>query len=256
MIIPLKAIVKKDLKDRLSSPSFWMIIGLSSLLWSLFYIFGVFTYVTQSMQLSTQSHSVGLNIHQHMISNYIVVLHYVLVFVVSTLSIYFFTEEKKMKTFSLYLTSPLTSWQIVAAKWFAGASVIFVILFLSALLPLSLLFFTSLPAGLFLLSYGGVFLLLCIYMSVGILASALTDSTVLCVILTLVLNILLLLMGVGRELSDIQILQELFHFLSFDYHFAQFRKGIFNLSSLLYLISWSFFISLITERVIEFHRWR
>ncbi len=256
MILPLKAILKKDLKDRLTSPSFWMIIGLSSVLWALFYIFGVYSYVTQSMQLASQSENAGLNIHQHMISNYVVVLHYILVFVVSTLSVYFFTEEKKMKTFPLYLTSPLLSWQIVFAKWLSGASYIAFILFLSALLPLSILFFTSLPLGLFLYSYLGLFALLCVYMSMGLLASSLTDSTVLCVILTLVLNILLLLIGVGRELTEVTAIQEVFYFLSFDYHFSQIRMGVFNLSSLVYLVSWSFFLSLITERVIEFHRWR
>ena len=256
MIGPIFAIFKKDLRALLTSPMFYLLLGLCSSLWAIFFAFEVFAFVQRSYQLSTQGIESGLNIHQNLISSYIVIVHYVLVFILAALSIRFFAEEKKLNTFPILLTSPMTSWQIVLAKWLVGAFFIFLLLFASAIFPLSLLFFIKLPLGLFFLSYFGVFIILCVYMSLGMLASSMTESLIVCVVLSLVLSILMLLLGVGREFTDSVMIQEFFNFLSIDRHFSYFRKGIFNFSSVFYFLSWSFFLSLVTERVIEYHRWR
>lgn len=256
MMSPILAILKKDMKSLFTSPMFYLLGGLCCCLWGIFFAFTLYNFVTQSFQLSTQSGESGLSIHHNLISNYIVLVHYILVFVIAAFSLRFFTEEKKVKTFPVLLTSPMTSWQIVLAKWLVGASMIFALLLISAVFPLSLLFFIKLPMGLFFFSYFGVFIVLCVYMSAGMLASAMTESLIVCVVLSLVFNILLLLLGVGRELTDITALQELFNFLSIEQHFGYFRKGLLKVSSIIYFLSWSFFLGLITERVVEFNRWR
>ena len=114
----------------------------------------------------------------------------------------------------------------------------------------------DLPFSLIFYSYFGVFLILCVYMSAALFASSMTESLIVCVVMSLVFNILLLILGAGRELTDVSILQEVFSFLAFDGHFSNFRKGIFSLSSLIYFISWSGVLALLTERVVEYHRWR
>ena len=256
MMAPVFAILRKDIKSLLTSPMFYFLTGLCASLWGLFFAFEVFAFVQRSYQLSTQVKDSGLNIHQNLISSYVVIVHYVLVFVIASLSIRFFAEEKKMRTFPILLTSPMTSWQIVLSKWLVGAFYIFFLLLVSAIYPLSLLFFVKIPLGLFFLSYIGVFIVLCVYMSVAMLASSLTESLIVCVVLTLVTSIFLLLLGVGRGLTDSLFLQQVFHYMSFDYHFLNFRKGIVSLSSIFYFLSWSFFLSLLTERVVEYNRWR
>lgn len=256
MTSPILAIVKKDLKSFLVSPMFYLLAGLCSILWGLFFAFELYSFVTRSFSLSTQIQDSGLNIHQNLVADYVVIVHYVLVFVISALSIRFFAEEKKMKTFPILLTSPMTSLEIVVAKWMTGAGIIFILLSISAILPLSLLFFISIPMKLFLFSYFGMFILLCVYMSAGLFASSITESLIVCVVLSLAFNIFLLLMGAGRELTDIVALKQIFNFMAIDQHFAYFRKGIFNFSSVFYFLSWSFLLGFVTERVVEFHRWR
>ncbi len=253
---PILAILKKDLTALFTNSMFYLLTGICCCLWGLFFSFELYAFVQKSYQLSTQVQQGGLNIHQHLVSSYIVIVHYILVFIIAALSIRFFAEEKKLNTFPVLLTSPITSWQIVFAKWLVGASLIFFLLFISAIFPLSLLTFMSLPIKLFLYSYFGVFVVLCVYMSAGLLASSLTESLIVCVVLSLMFNICLLLMGVGRELTDSLIFQELFGFLAIDQHFATFRKGIFSFSSIVYLLSLSGLFGLMTERVVEYHRWR
>ena len=256
MMGPVLAIYRKDIKAFLTNPMFYLLTGLCCCLWALFFGFEVYAYIQKSYQLSMKDSSTGLNIHQHLVSTFLVIVHYVLVFIIAAFSIRYFAEEKKLRTFPILLASPITSWQIVLAKWLVGGSVILALLLVSAVFPLSLLFFSPLPLGLFLFSYLGVFLVLCVYMSASLFASAMTESMIVCVVLSLVFNILLLMLGVGREFSDMGWVQDIFNFLSFDSHFANFRKGIFNLSSLVYFLSWSLFLALGTERVIESHRWR
>lgn len=253
---PVIAIFKKDMRALMTSSMFYILMGLCCCLWALFFSFQVYGYVQQSYQLSLKGMDVGLNIHQNLMASYVVIVHYVLVFIIAAMSIRFFAEEKKLKTFPILLSSPLTSWQILLAKWLVGASLILMLLFISALLPLSLLFFASLPLKLFFLSYLGLFLVLSVYMSAALFASSMTESMIVCVVLSLVLNIFLMMLGVGEQMTDNLTLQSLFDFLSFDQHFQYFRVGLLNPSSILYFLSWSFFFSLLAERVIEFHRWR
>jgi ABC-2 type transport system permease protein len=253
---PILAIFKKDILSFLTSSMFYTLLGLCCVLWGLFFSFEVYGFVNQSFSYSTQMKEAGINIHHHLIANYIVVVHYILIFILSALSLRFFTEEKKMNTLQLLLSSPISSLQIVVGKWLVGASLIAIILGVSALLPLSLLLYISIPLKLFFLSYIGVFVILCVYMSVGLLASSLTDSLIVCVVLTLVMSILILTLGVGKEFTDIVILKDFFNYLSFDQHFTFFRKGVFNIGSFVYFFSWIFLLGLTTERVIEFHRWR
>lgn len=257
MISPILAIWKKDVRGFLTQPMFYLTTGLSLLVLAIIFTFQLYQFVTQSFQAVAASQAgAGLNIYHHLISNYIVITHYLMVFLIAVLSLRFFAEEKKMKTFSIYLSSPLTSWQIVLGKWLAGATLAFILLVCSAVYPLSLAFFLKLPWLLIFWGYFGLFLVMCIYMSAALLASALSESLIVCVVLALVFNVAILLLGVGQELTDHAFLKDFFIFVSIDPHFGNFKKGLLHTSSLFYFLSFSFFLSLMTERVIESHRWR
>ena len=257
MMSPIAAIWKKDMKGFLTQPMFYMVVGMFLVLLAVLFTFQLYNFITQSFQVMANNRATsGLNIYHHLIANHIVITHYILVFVIAVLSLRFFTEEKKMKTFPVYLYSPIHSWQIVLGKWLVGATMVGVLLLISAAYPLSLLFFLKIPLGLVFFGYLGLFLILCLYMSAALLASALTDSLIVSVVLALVFNLTILLLGVGREFTDLEVLQNFFSFVSIDYHFGFFKKGILNLASFFYLLSFSFFLSLVTERIIESHRWR
>ncbi len=256
MMSPVVAIVKKDLRSIFTSPMFYTLLGLCCCLWGLFFAVEVYTFAKQSFQLSMKTSQADLNIHHNLVSSYLVIVHYVLIFIISAMSIRFFAEEKKLKTFPILLSGPVTSWQIVLAKWTVGAITLLALLAFSMVFPLSLLFFISLPLKLLFFSYFGLFLILCVYMTASMVASAVTESLIVCVVLSLVFNISLLLLGIGGQMTDWIVAQEFFRFLTFDQHFASFRVGLFSLSSVFYFLSWSAILSLLTERIIEFHRWR
>lgn len=252
----ITAIIKKDFFTRVLSPSFWLFLGLANALWSIFYALAIMAFVTQSVQMTTDVGRAYLHTHHSLVSNYIVVVHYVMIFLVAILSLSFFTEEKKEKTLNIYLTHPLTSWQIVISKTLGGLLLIFMIIAFSALLPLTLAFYNALTVSLYLWAYFGLFLILSVYVCCAVLASALTDSTLLCVMLSLIAILGLLIMGGVQDWSDTAWVRDFFAGISFNDHFSYFRNGIVSARSVVLLISLCVFILALAERVIEFHRWR
>ncbi|MEM7646668.1 MAG: hypothetical protein AAF203_07155 [Pseudomonadota bacterium] len=222
----------------------------------MFFVTALFQFVSQSFQLSTKTVTSGLNIHQDLFSTYLVVVHYVLVFVIAALSSRFFTEEKRLSTYSLLITSPLLSWHIVFAKWLGGASLVGVLLMISLIFPLSMAYFVPIPWFLLMYSYLGLFLVLNVYIVFAMLASILSDSFIVSVVLALVFSICYLLLGAGAQLTDWPALQSFFSYLSVDQHFALFRVGQWNLASCFYFISVSFFGAFVCERLVELGRWQ
>ena len=206
--------------------------------------------------MSQRSVESGLNLHQQVFGAYIVVVHYLLLFVLSAISMKFFSEEKSQKTFPLLLSSPLSSWQIVLAKFGGGALVAFALLVVSMAYPLSLLIFTELSWGPFLTSYFGLYLLLLVYTASGMVASAMTGSSVLAVVVGVTLNLSLLLVGTGRNFFSGTVWGRIFEFISVDYQLAFFRVGNLSLAGVVFFVSVVGVLLLICERVVEFHRWR
>ena len=215
MILPILAIWKKDFKSLMTSPMFYILLGFCCLLWGALFSFELYHFVKRSYELSTQGGSSGLNIYHNFIATYIVLVHYILIFMLAAFSIRYFAEEKKLKTFSIYLMSPLSSFQIVFAKWLVGLSLIFVLLLVSSLFPLSLLFFVSFPFKLFLFSYLGLFLILSVYMSASLLASSLTESMIVCMVVSLVFSVLFLLLGTGAGAYRFDFFTKYFSVFSF-----------------------------------------
>ena len=253
---PIVSIWQKDFLLLLKKPFFYILLGLCCLIWGLFFTFDVFRFVSQSFQLESKAGAGDLNIHRDLVSNYLVIVHYVMVFVIAALSVRFFSEEKKSKTFSLLMTSPLSSWQIVFGKAAAGCSQILAMLLVSAVFPISLSYFASLPWTLLIFGYWGLFLTLNIYLGLALIASSLSESLLICMVLSLVMSMAVLLIGLFGQLTTWPFLQSFFQYMTIDLHFGHFRSGQFSWASHVFLISGFCFFLRITERIIESERWQ
>jgi len=255
-MIPILALVKKDLRLFFSRPLIYVLSGLCCVLWSVFFTFAIVNFVQASFQMSAKAVESGLNLHQQVFGSYLVIVHYLLLFVISAITMKFFAEEKSMKTFPLLLSSPLSSWEIVGAKFIAGAVIVGALLLVSMAYPLSLLLFTDLSWGPFFTSYLGLALVLMLYMASGLLASALTDSSILAVVIAITMNLSLVLMGIGKNFFDSPLWRNVFEFISIDYQYGFFRSGALSLAACVFFLSLIGLFLFLCERVVEFHRWR
>ena len=254
MTAPIVAIIKKDLKLFLTGPTFYFLSGFYCCVLGL--VFYLYLLYFNDSPLSHKSE--GLDLHRDLLVGYVWWVLYILVFFIAVLSLRFFTEEKKTKTFSVLLTSPITSWQIVLAKWLLGILFLLIFLLLSFIYPLSLCFFLKVPFRLLLLDYLGIFLSLCVFMSIGLVVSISTRASISCIIMTEIFILLFVWLGslLMWMFGGMWFLLDFFRHLYFAKHVYPFLIGIFNLSSVFYFLSWSVLLFFITERLVESHRWQ
>ena len=118
--------------------------------------------------------------------SYLTYVNFVFMLTVPILTMRTFSEERKLKTDQLLLTSPVKVSAMVAGKFFAAVTVFFITLLLHSLDAIIISFFS--PNMYFadvLLSYIGLFLVGCTYIAIGVLVSSMTENQVVSAIVTL-----------------------------------------------------------------------
>lgn len=95
-----------------------------------------------------------------------------------------FSEERKNKTDQLLLTSPVGLWQVVLGKYLAMVSVLAVTMLVYCIFPLIIKLQGIAYLGVDYLSIFVFFLLGCVYISIGMFISSLTESQIIASIST------------------------------------------------------------------------
>lgn len=179
-----------------------------------------------------------------------------LMFLMPILTMRLISEEKKMRTDQLLMTSPVSIGRIVWGKFLAALT-----MFLLGSLPLVLAalvmwHYGAAPsletAGNFagLLLSGGAFI------AVGLLASALTENQIVAAIVSYIVLIGLWMLDYLRLYTDSKLLTEALRYLSVRPHFAQLTGGIFGLSTFVYFVSLTMLMLGLTMLVMESKRKR
>ena len=181
---------------------------------------------------------------------------YFLLVLLPILTMRLFAEEHKLRTFELLATSPIGIKDIVLGK-FLGAFVIYLgILTLTGVGPLILSLFSSFSWQAVLTGYLGLALLGGLYLSVGVLASALTENQIIAALVGFGLLLLLWLAGaLGANLGDSPFGIAV-SYISFGEHFGRLVRGLLDTSDLVYFASGIGLMLFLTHRVVESERWK
>ena len=173
-----------------------------------------------------------------------------------------FALEKYSGTFETLMTTPVKDLQVVSAK-FAAA----IIFYLVAWLPmLACLFIVrhytnqhdSLDPGTIGGMYLGIFMIGCLYLSMGCFASSLTKSQMAAAMVSLVLGISVFSIAYLADTItsptpfQSQILSHFDLFKQMD----NFARGVVETQSLVLYITLTFFFLFLTLRVVESRRWK
>lgn len=248
----IKAIFKKDFVQIIFSPTFLVICAICCILWGFFYIRSFIVFAENS--LSFQSGKA--NIHYALFVPLMVQMNLVLLFIIPVLTMKLFAEEKKLKTFDLLMSAPLTAFQIVIGKFFAAYLSVILLIFISFVYVAFTGFFTEFNWMLPILSYIGIAFLSMIYVSLGMFASVLTESIMLSVSLGVIFNIFIWFIGQATDLSTHPVFLSVIDYISITTHLNNFIKGILSThSTLFFFVVFVFFIYLI-KQILETIRWR
>ena len=244
---------QKDLKILLKSSSLWILLGLSSILWGVLFFNYSFRYAElfnspfQGEQLSTHWAIVS----QHIFSN-----HFILLFFIPALTMRTLSEEKRMKTYELLLTSPISSLEIILSKFLTCLCVVLLFLLLSSIPFLWLHSVVPIEWGLFWSSFLGLFLISGLYISIGLFASSLTSSHLVSLITAILLNVFILMIGEFNYSVENAILSHFFQYISVEKYFVSFMKGAISTNALVFLLSAWCLLLFLSERIVESLRWR
>ncbi len=169
---------------------------------------------------------------------------WVFMFLVSAITMRFFSEEKRSGTIELLTTKPLTDWDIILGKYFAG---VFLVLF--SIVPTFLYYYTiyelgapqgNMDIGATWGSYLGLFMLASCFVSVGIFSSAITSNQIVSFILSMFLCFFFFI--VFDLFSDFKLLgsfDSVIQYLSINTHYDSISRGVLDSRDVVYFISFN-----------------
>jgi ABC-2 type transport system permease protein len=173
-----------------------------------------------------------------------------------------FALEKASGTFETLMTTPVGDIQVVAAK-FAAAVIFYMVAWLPMLVCLFVVrHFTNQPAALDPGTVGGmylgIFMVGCLFLSLGCFASAISRSQMAAAMISFVLGVTLFSVGFLAEALPATA-QWQSHVLSYFGLFEQmhdFARGVVDTRTVIFYLSATFFFLFLTLRVVESRRWK
>jgi len=179
----------------------------------------------------------------------------VLLFMVPLMTMRLFAEEKKTGTMELLLTYPISDRGAVLGKYTAAISVM--ALMLTGTLPAMVVLsaFTTLPWPTIFSGYLGLFLMSSAFVSLGVLASSLTQNQIVAAAATFGALLLLWILGWSQTLVGPAVGSVLVY-LSLLSHFENFAKGVLDSRDILYYVLFVILFLFTTLRVLESRHWR
>ncbi len=185
---------------------------------------------------------------------------FVFIFLISAITMRFFSEEKKSGTIEVLTTKPLSDMQIIMGKYFAG-----VLLVLFSILPTLLYVYTiyqlgapkgNIDMGATWGSYVGLFLLASCFVSVGIFASAITDNQIVSFIVSMFLCYCFY--SVFDLLANFNLLgvyDSVVASLGINAHYISISRGVIDSRDLLYFLSFITAFIWGTKTVFNARKW-
>ena len=242
------AILRREMLSLWVTPLAWVLLGVFLLLQGgIFY--SIIAHFASFADLSVDEGPLGAYFGQNS-----VFLLMTLLLVCPALSMRLLAEERRSGTIEALMTAPVGSAGVVLGKYTA-ALVTYVLIWLPTLLYVIILRKTgSIDWLVMLSSYLGLFLVGAQYLAIGVLASSLTKSQFVALLVTVLIQFGLFVLGIGEYIFDPGVLHDVCSYVSLAGHMEDFSKGIVDTRRVLYDGSLAVFCLFLTVRVVD--SWR
>jgi len=219
------AVTKRELRSAFNSPIAYVVVIFTLVFTSVWFFF--------VKQFFAQDEAT--------LRDYFGVFPTAFVLLIPALTMRSWAEERKLGTDELLLTLPVRDSALVVGKYSSGLVLLLIILILTIPIPLMLMPFGHFERGQIVGEYLGVFFLGAASLAVGNFISAISTNQTTAFLATVFLLLVFTFVG---ELSKILPLSDelssVLTYLSIDYHFQSFRKGLFDTRDALYFVLMSF----------------
>ena len=173
---------------------------------------------------------------------YYATARYGLLLIIPLLTMRMFAEERKSGTEQLLLTSPRSVTSIVLGKFFAAVMVIVITLLLSIIYSVIVSFFGNLNITTIILTMIGFLIVAMAAISIGMLASSITENQIISAIITIVVLVApWFLVDISSVFSSIDLMDK----------FMRFPYGVVSVADVVSLLSITVMCILITIVLIK-----
>lgn len=222
-----------ELRRLFKSPLAWIILAIVQ------FLLAIFFYLLLSQFMGSANSDQGLT--ATVVSGLLQISGIILLLVSPLLTMRLFSEEYRIGTIKLLLSSPVSITELVLGKYIGIIVFYLCILAMIALMPISLMAGTELDLGQLLSGLLGLALLISAFAAIGLFISTLTAQPGVAAVSTFgVLFVLWIINAAGSSASE-QVAQ-VFSYLSLLRHFDNLLDGVFNSVDVIYylLVSISF----------------
>ena len=253
---PVQALIAKELRSYVVSPVLYVVGSVFLLIVGLLaYLYIVFAGA-QAIQLMQMQGQAQINLNDLVFRNLFASMRFVLLIVLPILTMRLFAEEKKLRTFEFLMTSPIGLHEIVAGKFVSALLIFLGLLGLTGLIPLTLSLFSDFDWYPVFTGYLGLALLGALFLSVGLLASALTENQIVAAFVSFGLLLFLwLLAGLGSLLGETAAGQVI-SYISFMEHYDHLVRGLIDTKDLVYFGSALALMLFLAHQVVNSARWK
>ena len=251
------AIFGKEMRSYFGSPIAYVMA-------SVFLLFSGFVFRNQVLEfhdmsvfliLAEREEKIQLNVNTDVVEPFFEFQTFIWMIVIPMLTMRLYAEEKRGGTYELLMTSPITSGQILMGKFLACYA-------LYLLIELMAFGYIGVLATHAQLDWGPIFsgalavvLLGATFISVGILASSLTENQIIAAVLSFFLLILLWIIDWAARFSD-DLFFVILKFLSLLEHTRDMIRGVVDTHDVVFFVSTVVFFLFLTHTVLESRRWR
>ena len=163
---------------------------------------------------------------------------FVFLFLVPSITMRLWAEERKMGTLEVLLTLPVKEKEVVLGKFIASFLFMLIMLALTFNIPLLVGLLGNPDWGVIIGGYLGCLLMGASYLAIGLFASALSDNQIVAFILAIAICTAMLIVGEWFFLILVpDILVPLFNYLGLGAHFESMGRGVIDTRDLLYYVS-------------------
>ncbi len=178
-----------------------------------------------------------------------------IIFLAPLLTMRLLSEEQKLGTLELLLTSPVRDWEVVMGKYIASFLILIAILGATLYYVLLLFWFGDPDIGPVLSGYLGLLLYGAAALAIGLLGSSLSANQIVAAVVGIAVLLMLSFVNrIGELVSGIA--QQIFEGLSMNEHILDFSRGVIDTSSVAFFLSLAAVFLFLTIRSLETRRWR
>lgn len=250
------AIASRELEAYFATAIGWLCLGGFVFLTGFVFAWIVSAYADQATRAMMNPYGGGgVNVNEQVLPEFFGTTAVILLLMSPALSMRLFAEDVKQRSMELLLSSPLSSFEIVAGKYLGALGFLSVML-LGTLHYMAILTWLTKPDPMVIVTnYLGTFLLAAAFLAVGMLTSAFTSSQLIALVLSFgTLLMLWFLSGIGSLLPGTA--GEVLGYLSVLSHLEELSRGLVHVKDIVYYLSFIGFFVFATHQRVEAMRWQ